>query len=578
MARKWWTLLAVCLGTLMLLLDITIVNVALPSIAQDLRASFSDLQWIIDAYALSLAALLLVAGSFGDQFGHRRVFALGLAAFTAASLCCGLASHPLFLIASRAAQGIGGAAMFAASLALIGREFQGRERGTAFGLYGATVGASVAVGPLVGGALTSGLNWRWVFFVNLPIGALTLVLVLAKVAETRRRRVRPDLPGALAFSGALFGLVFALIRGNPDGWTSRTVTTALIAGGVLLVVFAILEAVRRDPMLEPGLFRRPAFLGASLGAVALSASLFAMLLYITLYLQNVLGYSAWQTGLRFLPVTLVVFFVAPVSGRLTAIIPMRVLLAGGLVLVGGGLALMTAVSPRSSWTALLAGYIVAGAGAGLANPALGSAAIGTVPAEKEGVGSGVNNTARQVGIAAGIAALGAVFQSRVQQVLSNELSRSAPQLGGRRQLIVHQATSGNAVQALKALPPSLRQTAAQAFRVAFVDGLDRILWVAAATALTGAVLALLLVRQRDFVQAAGIDLGEAGIALGALATYLESTDRSDPVLQAAAAALIPGDGPEQERARVAAREVLRPLAVRALRAAEQDSGAARGAG
>src|SRR5690242_16383387 len=303
MARKWWALIAVCLGVVMLLIDITIVNVALPSIARDLGASFSDLQWVIDAYALSLAALLLVAGSLGDLLGHRRVYAVGLVCFTAASLTCGLASSPEFLIISRAAQGIGGAAMFASSLALLAHEFTGRERGMALGVWGATAGASVAVGPLLGGALTSGIGWQWVFFVNLPVGAVTLVLVLARVGETPRRLVRPDWLGAVAFSGALVALVFGLIRGNADGWVSGTIIGSFTAGGLLLALFITIERARREPMLELRLFRRPAFVGVTTGAVALAASAFSVLLYITLYLQDILRYSALQTGLRFLPIT-----------------------------------------------------------------------------------------------------------------------------------------------------------------------------------------------------------------------------------------------------------------------------------
>ncbi|HEY7630575.1 MAG TPA: DHA2 family efflux MFS transporter permease subunit [Thermoleophilaceae bacterium] len=458
MDRKWWTLTTVCLGMFMLLLDITIVNVALPSIAKDLGASFTDLQWTIDAYAVSLAAILLVAGSLGDLLGHRSVFAAGLVVFSVCSLLCGLASDPLFLNISRAAQGIGGAAMFATSLALIAQEFRGRERGTALGIWGATAGASVAVGPLIGGALTSGINWRWVFIVNVPIGALTLWLLLAKVAETRRRHVRPDWPGAIAFSGALFGLVYGLIRGNPDGWSSTGVLIGFIGGGALLVLFVLIEYFSREPMVDLALFRRPAFVGASLGALALSASLFSMFLYITLYLQNILGYSAFRAGLRFLPATLLVLLVAPIAGKLSARVPVRFLLAAGLLLVGVGLGLMTLVGPSSAWTALLAGFIVAGAGSGLTNPPLASAAIGTVPEDKAGVGSGVNNTARQVGLAAGIAGLGAVFQSRVHEMLG---SQHAP-------------------------------------RVAFVAGFDRILWIAAAIAVAGAVLALVLVHERDF--------------------------------------------------------------------------------
>ncbi|HEY7018889.1 MAG TPA: MFS transporter [Gaiellaceae bacterium] len=497
MARKWWALLTVCLGMLMLLVDITIVNVALPSMATDLNASFSDLQWTIDAYALSLAALMLVAGSLGDLLGHRRIFGIGLLVFSTASLLCGLAPNALFLILSRAAQGIGGAAMFASSLALLAHEFSGRERGTALGIWGATAGASVAVGPLIGGALTSGISWRWVFFVNVPIGLLTLGLLAAKVTETRRRPVRPDWLGATAFAASLFALVFGLIRGNPDGWSSATVVTSFVAGGVLLAAFLVIEATRRDPMLELGLFRNRTFLGASIAAMTLAASLYALLLYITLYLQNILGYSPFQAGLRFLPLTLLVLLAAPVAGRLSSHVPLRLLLAAGLGLVTVGVGLLTLVSPTSGWTALLAGFIVAGAGSGLTNPPRASAAIGSVPGEKTGVGSGVNNTALQVGLAAGIAALGAIFQSRVADVLDSHLAQAVPQLGARRHEVVDSVTSGNAASALHSLPPALREPVATSVHTAFVAGFDRIAWIAAAIGLVGALASLVLVRQRD---------------------------------------------------------------------------------
>jgi EmrB/QacA subfamily drug resistance transporter len=324
MARKWWTLLAVCLGLLMLLVDITIVNVALPSMARDLSASFSDLQSTIDAYALSLAALLLVNGSLGDRIGHRNVFAGGLVVFTVSSLLCGLAPDAPFLILSRAAQGIGGAAMFASSLALLGQEFVGSERGTAFGVFGATAGGAVAIGPLIGGALTSGLGWRWVFFVNVPIGALTLLFLLTKVAETRRRRIRPDWLGAATFAAALLGIVFGLIRGNPDGWSSVKVVAALAAGTALLLLFVAVELAREQPMLDFRLFRRPAFIGATLAALAFGGSLLSMFLYITLYLQNILHYSPFQAGLRLLSATLLTLLAAPIAGRLTEYVPLRV--------------------------------------------------------------------------------------------------------------------------------------------------------------------------------------------------------------------------------------------------------------
>jgi EmrB/QacA subfamily drug resistance transporter len=493
---------------LMLLIDITIVNVALPSMAADLNASFSDLQWTIDAYALSLAALMLVVGSLGDLLGHKRIFGIGLTIFTISSLLCGVAPDALFLISSRAAQGVGGAAMFAASLALLANEFKGRERGTALGIWGATAGASVAVGPLVGGALTSGISWRWVFFVNVPIGALTLALLAVKVDETRRRRVQPDWAGAVTFACSLFALVFGLIRGNADGWTSATVLSSFIAGGCLLAIFVVVELARREPMLELDLFRNPTFLGASVAAVALGGSLYALVLYITLYLQDILGCSAFQAGLRFLPLTLLVLLAAPVGGRLSAHVPLRLLLGAGLTLAGAGLALMTSVKASSGWTVLLAGFIVAGAGSGLTNPPRASAAIGSVPEEKTGVGSGVNNTALQVGLAAGIAGLGAVFQSRVHDILAGQLTMAVPQLGQRTHAVVDQATSGNAPAALQSLPPSLRQPVAHALRVAFVSGFARILWIAAIISFAGAVLSLLLVRQRDLEHTGETERGQ----------------------------------------------------------------------
>jgi EmrB/QacA subfamily drug resistance transporter len=517
MARKWWTLLGVCLGMLMLLLDITIVNVALPSIAGDLDASFSDLQWTIDAYALSLAALMLVAGSLGDLLGHRRVFAGGLVVFSLSSLACGLAPDPLFLNVSRAVQGIGGAAMFATSLALIAQEFQGRERGTALGIWGATAGASVAVGPLVGGALTSGIAWRWVFFVNVPIGALTLLFLLTRVAETRRRQIRPDWLGAAVYAAALFGIVFGLIRGNPDGWSSAKVVTALAGGAALLVLFVAIELLREQPMLEFRLFRKPAFTGATLAAFAFGASLFSMFLYITLYLQNILGYSPFQAGLRLLPLTLLVLLAAPIAGRLTARVPLRLLLAFGAALTAVGLGLMTRVGADSAWTVLIPGLMLAGLGSGVFNPPRASAAVATVPEEKVGVGSSVNNTAIQLGLATGIASLGAIFESRVRTVLDGQLAQAAPQLGPRRHEIAEQAASGNAAQAVQGLPPDLRTSVADALHVSFVAGFDRILWIAAAVALAGAIISLLFVRQRDLVRptesdSQDADTGETGTA------------------------------------------------------------------
>ena len=330
MDRKWWTLLAACTATFMLLLDITIVNVALPDIQKDLGSSFSDLQWVIDAYALMLASLLLTAGSLGDILGRRLVFAGGLVLFTAASLTCGLATTPLFLTLARGAQGIGGAAMFATSLALIAQEFQGRERGTAFGIWGATVGAAVAIGPLVGGLLTEYLGWRWIFFINLPVGIFALAVTLWRVPEAYQRfKAAIDWLGVVTWTGALFLLVFALIRSNDAGWSSAQIIGLLTGSAVLLGVFILIERTVSNPMFELSLFRIPTFTGGAVVAFTIAAGMFAMFLYLTLYLQNVLGLSPLGAGLRFLPLSMISFVVAAIAGPLSERLPIRFFLGGG---------------------------------------------------------------------------------------------------------------------------------------------------------------------------------------------------------------------------------------------------------
>jgi EmrB/QacA subfamily drug resistance transporter len=277
--RKWLTLIVVCVAVFMLLLDITIVNVALPDIGRSLHADFSDIQWVIDAYSLMLAACLLTAGSLGDLLGRRNVFVAGLAIFSLASLACGLSDDSLVLNLARGVQGIGGAVMFAQSLALIAVAFQGRERGTALGIWGATVGAAVAVGPLLGGVITESWGWEWVFFVNVPVGALAIVLALAYIQEARDPSAPGiDWPGLVTFSGGLFLLVFALIRGNPEGWGSTLIVSMLVGAVVLLVAFFAIEARVSNPMLDLSLFRVPTFAGASIAAFGLSASMFALLL------------------------------------------------------------------------------------------------------------------------------------------------------------------------------------------------------------------------------------------------------------------------------------------------------------
>src|SRR5438105_6097495 len=409
----------------MLLLDITVVNVALPDIQRSLHSSFHDLQWVVNAYSLTLAAFLLTGGALADLFGRRLVFVCGLVVFTLSSAACGLASSPLALNLARAVQGTGGAMMFATSLALIAEAFHGKERGIAFGVFGGVSGAAVAVGPVVGGVITSGIGWEWIFFVNVPIGIGAVYLTLTQVAESRDPNARGvDWLGLLTFSGSLFLLVFALIQGNEKGWGSTEIVSYLTTAAVLLILFVVLERRQRRPMLDLTLFRRPAFAGASIVAFAISASMFAMFLYLTLYIQDVLGYGPLQAGLRFLPITVLSFAVAPVAGRLSVRVPVRLLLGFGLMLVSGGLLAMTAITARSGWTTLIPGFVIAGAGIGLVNPPLASTAIGVVHHSRSGMASGINNPFRHIGIATGIAGLGAVFQHEVTRNTTAALAQA----------------------------------------------------------------------------------------------------------------------------------------------------------
>jgi EmrB/QacA subfamily drug resistance transporter len=487
MERKWSTLLGVCVATFMLLVDVTIVNVALPSIERELDAGLTKLQWVIDAYTLVLSALILSAGALADRVGRRIVFALGVVAFTVASLMCGLAPDATFLDVARGLQGIGGAAMFATSLALIGQEFRGREFGTAIAAWGATVGAAVAAGPLIGGALTEGLGWEWIFFVNIPFGALALFLALRGMREFRDPDARGLDPGGLITFSAAFGLlVFGLLRGNAEGWDSGMILGSLGGAALLLAIFVAIELSQRRPMLDLTLFRRPAFVGVSLGTLAIGAGMFSVLLYISIYFQDVLGYSPFQAGLRFLPLTLLIFVVPIATRRLTDRVPPRIMLGGGLALVALGLLLMHGLDADSRWTALLPGMVAAGVGIGVANPAIGTTALGVVETTRSGMASGFNNTCRLGGVTIGVAALGAIFQNRIDA----RLSELVPGLPSRLSETV-------AARGTEGVPDRLADPAGQAF----VAGLDEILLVGAATVLVGCLAVLVLVRARDFVAA-----------------------------------------------------------------------------
>jgi EmrB/QacA subfamily drug resistance transporter len=479
-----WTLVAVCTTTFMLLLDITIVIVALPSIQRELHASLTGLQWVVDAYSLSLAALILTAGAMADRLGRRRVFVVGVLVFSLASLLCGVAWNIAVLDIARAIQGIGGAALFATALALIGHEYRGPERGGAIAIWGATVGAAVASGPLVGGILTDAFGWRWVFFVNVPVGAFALYVALTRMAESRDEgAVRTDIWGLLTFSGALFLIVFGALRGNAEGWTSGLIVASLAGGVALLAVFVLVELRQRRPMLDLSLFRVQAFVGVSVATFCIGAGMFALFPYLSIYLQDVLGYSPLGAGLRFLPLTAFVFAVPLAMRKLAPQASLRLVLSVGLALVAGSLALMYGLSPSSHWTALLPGLIVGGLGIGLANPAIAAAALRVVDPARTGMASGINNTFRLSGVAIGVAVLGAVLERRVATSLGSTLGPHGQSLAAAV------SSTGNRVAGGR---PAL----AHAATVAFVSGLNTVLLVGCATVGVGALAAAVLMRTR----------------------------------------------------------------------------------
>ena len=407
---KRGTLAIVCLATMMLLLDIAVVNAALPSISRDLHASLGGVQWVVDAYTLALAALVLSAGSIADRRGRRLVFIAGILSFTGASLICALSGNILVLDIARAAQGLGGAMMFATALAILADAFpEPRERAGAMAAFGATIGASFTIGSVVGGGLTSWLGWRSVFFINVPLGLIALLGTLAWVRESRDPRAHKlDLPGQLTAAAGMFLLVLALLRGNTDGWGSARTIAELAGALAASIAFVAIERRVSSPMLPLQMFRRRDFTAAQTAAFAISSTFFAIYLYVTLYLQNVLHLSPLEAGLTYLPGTTLVFIVSGASAKLTTRISPAVLLGVGLALIAAGLALLTIIGVHSSWIATQPGMLVASLGAGIFNPTLATLALGAGPQESAGLLAGVNDTARQGGIAVGVAALGAL--------------------------------------------------------------------------------------------------------------------------------------------------------------------------
>ncbi|GID97366.1 MFS transporter [Amorphoplanes digitatis] len=487
--RKWWPLIAISLGTFMLLIDVTIVNVALPQMAIDLDTSFDSLQWVVDGYALSLGVLLLGAGALGDRIGHRRLYLAGLGLFALASLACGLATDDIALIGARVLQGVGAAAMFTTTFALLNSAYQGRDRGVAYGVWGGVSGAAAAIGPILGGLLTQALSWRWIFLVNLPVCLAAVALtLLVLAADHAPRRGRFDLAGTLAFTAAAGALTLAVIRANTAGWAAVQTWGLLILTALAAVAFVAIE--RRSPhaMLDLALLRNRSFVGFLLAALLVNFGAFAAFTYTSIWLQSVIGLSPLQAGLTGLPMSIAAVLVSGVVGaRLHGRSP-RLLIGGGMLLIGAGGALCAALlGAGSSWPALLPGYAVIGVGVGLVMPTLAESAMGAVPAQRGGMAAGVVNTARQLGFAIGIAVLGTVFASRAEGYLGDagapDPARSA-----------HGLAAGQAGRILAALPDGLRETVDRALHGAAAAGLDASFLVAAGVAVLGGIAVLVLVR------------------------------------------------------------------------------------
>jgi len=430
--RKWWTLAAVSFGLFMIMLDNTVVNVALNSIQRDLGISLSELEWIVSGYALTFAALMLTGGKLADMYGRRLMFIVGLVVFTASSLACGLSTSAAMLIAARVVQGAGAALMNPATLSIITATFPPRQRGTAIGIWAGTSALALAIGPLVGGLLTQHLNWSWIFFVNVPVGVVGIVASLLFIEESRdtSKAQRLDLPGLVTSGLALFALVYALIEANTYGWTSPRILGLFAAAVVLFVAFVLLERHQKVPMLDLSLFRNPTFAGANVVALLVSLAMFGVFFFVSIYMQRILGYSPVQAGAAFLPMTALIVVIAPLAGRFSDRVGSRWLMAGGLVLVSLSLVLDSRFGIGTSYWTILPALVVGGAGMSLTMTPMTAAAMGSVPVDKAGVGSAVLNSFRQVGGSLGIALMGAIMASQITSSLAAGNSRPVAFIDG----------------------------------------------------------------------------------------------------------------------------------------------------
>jgi EmrB/QacA subfamily drug resistance transporter len=495
--RRFHVLLCASGMCFMIMLDSNIVAVSLPSIARDLGATFSDIEWVVSAYVLTFAALLMPSGALADRFGRRRTALAGLSVFTLSSLLCGLAPAASILNMARAMQGIGAALQLSAALAILSHEFRGPERARAFGFWGTVIGVAVALGPLIGGVLTSSFGWRWAFLVNVPIGAVLVALVVFVVEESRDpEAVRLDLAGMILFGGGLFCLVWALIDGNAAGWSSRPTLLKLSAAVALLILFVAVERAQTRPMVDFSLFRRRTFLGASVAMLGFASSAQIMMTYLPLYLQNAFDLGAAAAGVRMLPFALPLFFCPRIAGALAMRMSGRTLLTLGLAIVAlGNIATAALIAMNGTYAVIAIGMVVTGCGAGLLNGETTKVSMGVIPPERGGMASGIGGTLRFVGLVIGITGLGAVLTSEtqahfVQAIVPHGLSRS---LASDAPAMVSRIVSGDIGGVVDQVAPAARSAMIDVSRASFAAGFTIILIVAGGIATLAAILTAILV-------------------------------------------------------------------------------------
>jgi EmrB/QacA subfamily drug resistance transporter len=491
-------LLITSLVSSLIMLDSNIVAVSLPAIGRSLGASFTDVQWVISAYVLTYASLLLASGSYADLFGRKKSMLIGLVVFALSSTACGLAQSSLVLNLARASQGVGGAFLLTASLAILSNTFTGSARSQAFAFWGASLGIALAVGPVIGGVITEYAGWRWVFLVNVPASAALIIGTLKFIGESRDPNAkRLDLAGTGTFSGGLALLIWALIDGNDAGWFSRSVMLRLLAALALFAAFVAVELRQQRPMVDFSLFRNKTFLGAALAMVGYGASAQVMIFFLPLYLENAYGYQPMPAGIAMLPFALPMFLAPRLTNRLAARYSGRVLLTSGLAVSAlGNAAFWLVAQSNLPYTVFLGAMLIAGCGAGLLNGQTVKVLQGAVPEDRAGMASGLASTTRFIGILVSVAALGAVLADATRERFATAVA-SVGLNGGAATAAAARVTSGDLAGVLAAAPASARGALRQAALAAYGAGFGLAALVAAAVALLASGLAYYFISERD---------------------------------------------------------------------------------